>query len=409
MGLLAVDVTSHGVVMSADSQPVEIIGGTNRVLAVDGQQIRRPIVVRVGGGFVGLVGYAGTEQIEGVQTTQWLRRFSAAWPDDDVKTFCDRLAETLTGVWRRDGPESVLEILVTGEVRGDVQFWYVRNSRGLRGADWKHEPPGVEFDSVNDLDDNYVPRDAVLGETKHELLQRVLYSFRQGVLLPAAPVFDGFSSILGAIYAGRVEGIAPLASLDDVGYYARVRMEFLKRLCSAKHGIFDESTAAPVAGEVHVLGVGRDGRVAEYRKLRGQTQLLRGGRAESSVMTPVDEDEIAQRRAEWLAATLFKLGWERGAGATVWARVIEDLLALHKSAREQFRTNTANLEAWERLHSTALVLVVAIDQVLTFENRVRSLTSTRSVVAAVRPGNSCPQSTMSTRRLSSTGAREVGR
>jgi hypothetical protein len=38
------------------------------------------------------------------------------------------------------------------------------------------------------------------------------------------------------------------------------------------------------------------------------------------------------------------------------------------------RYANANREAWERLHSTAIVLVVAIDQVLTFENRVRKLT-----------------------------------
>lgn len=81
VALLVVDVFAHGVVMSAESQPVEILGGENRVLATGARQTRNPIVARVGGGFVGLVGFAGTEQIEGVTTREWLRRFIAERPD----------------------------------------------------------------------------------------------------------------------------------------------------------------------------------------------------------------------------------------------------------------------------------------------------------------------------------------
>lgn len=89
-------------------------------------------------------------------------------------------------------------------------------------------------------------------------------------------------------------------------------------------------------------------------------------------MTPTPEEE--QHAAEHKAAALHNVGWETGAGATIWARAIQDVLALHQSARERFAANTADLEAWERLHSTALMLVVAIDQVLVFERRVRRLT-----------------------------------
>jgi hypothetical protein len=269
VGLLAVDVTAFGVVMSADSQPVEIVGDESRVIAVSGRQRRTPIVVRVGGGFVGLVGYAGTEEIEGAPTTTWLDRFSADRPDADLRTFCDRLAETLSGIWHRDGRNSVLEILVAGEIEGDLQFWFVRNTRVVGDT---------TFNAVNDLDINYIPVHRVPGETKDHVLRRVMFSFRQGVLLPASPVFDAFSRVLGVIYAGNVEGFEPLASLDDLGHYARVRMEFLKRLCSADHGIFKVGTLPPVAGDVHVLGVGRDGRIAEYRKLRQHTRSLRVGR-----------------------------------------------------------------------------------------------------------------------------------
>lgn len=156
MALLAVDVTEHGVVMSADSQLVEILPGDNRVLGSPGARSRNPIVIRTGGGFVGLVGSAGTEQIQNRSTAQWLQRFSGSWPSDDVGAFCDRLAATLTDVWRTDRLRSVLEVLVTGEVAGDVQFWFVRNSQGLRQSDWKHNEPAAAFASENDLDKNYI-------------------------------------------------------------------------------------------------------------------------------------------------------------------------------------------------------------------------------------------------------------
>jgi hypothetical protein len=67
MGLLVVDVTAHGVVMSADSQRVEIREGAFSVDATRGR-VRNPIIVRDGGGFVGLIGFVGTEQVEGIET-----------------------------------------------------------------------------------------------------------------------------------------------------------------------------------------------------------------------------------------------------------------------------------------------------------------------------------------------------
>ncbi len=279
MALLAVDVSAHGVVMSADSQPVEIRGGENRVVATRGRQKRNPIVIRCGGGFVGVVGFVGTEELEGVATREWLQAFSDVRPGDEVQAFCDGLAAALTDVWRRDQRASVLEILVAGEVAGDVQFWYVRNSDGLIDATWKHHPPSEQFASVNDLDTNYVPNHAASGEPKDDLLERMMFSFRQGVLLPAAPVFDAYAQLLDTIYAGNVEGFAPLASLDDVGHYARVRMEFLKRLCTAKYGIHGENVPTPIAGDVHVVGVGRDGAVREYRKNRNQMKTLHASRS----------------------------------------------------------------------------------------------------------------------------------
>jgi hypothetical protein len=153
-----------------------------------------------------------------------------------------------------------------------VQFWYVRNSQGLRDSDWSHNAAAATFSTENDLDTK------IGGESKEDVLNRMTFSFRQGVLVPGAHVFNAFASLLQAMYEGEVPGFAPVASLDDLGQFARVRMEFLKRLCTAKYGIYDPDTPTPIAGEVHVYGVGRDGRVCEYLKHRNQVHILRPGR-----------------------------------------------------------------------------------------------------------------------------------
>jgi hypothetical protein len=99
-------------------------------------------------------------------------------------------------------------------------------------------------------------------------------------------------------------------------------------------------------------------------------------------MVSMDQDEEAQRAAELKASALHRLGWETGAGATVWARSIQDELVRHEKAREDHAANTADLQAWERFHGSALLLVVAVDQVLAFERRVRSLTGDAELAKA---------------------------
>jgi hypothetical protein len=277
VGLLAVDVTAFGVVMSADSQLVEIREGAFNVDTAGGR-VRDPIIVREGGGFIGLVGFVGTERIEGIETRQWLDRFSTTWPDDALKTFCERLAAQLTEVWQRDGLRSILEILVTGEIGGDLHFWYVRNSDGFRPEDGQFAAPADAFAAVDDLA-NYLRRDGSPGESANELLHRITYSFRQGILLPASPVFDGFAQLLQTLWTVHAQGFAPLGSLDDVGHFARMRMEFLKRLCTAKYGIYREGVATPIGGVVHVYGVDIGGRVSEYMKQRDMTKTILDERA----------------------------------------------------------------------------------------------------------------------------------
>jgi hypothetical protein len=96
----------------------------------------------------------------------------------------------------------------------------------------------------------------------------------------------------------------------------------------------------------------------------------------------MDEHERAQKEAEHKAAALHHLGWETGTGAAIWARVVEDELARHQAAREQFGADAATREDWDRLHGSALALVVAIGQVLAFESRVRRLTGDAELAQA---------------------------
>src|SRR5581483_3165563 len=243
MGLLAVDVCTFGAVMSADSQPIEALGGQTRVLAQQGSLTRCPIVIRNEGGFAGFTGYVGMEEIGGSSTRDWLTAFGLRHAGASLADYAAALGRELSAVWKGLGLQSVLEILISGVENGDVRFWYVRNSQGLNDHDWTYKPPKQHFEVLDDLDGRYMRRDLQPGQTKEELLRERTYSFRQGVLLPAAPVFDAFSQVLAMLYRHGVDGFEPVGSLDDLAYFARQRMEFLKRLSSKKHGIYTKSPA----------------------------------------------------------------------------------------------------------------------------------------------------------------------
>jgi hypothetical protein len=75
------------------------------------------------------------------------------------------------------------------------------------------------------------------------------------------------------LYAHGVDGFEPVGALDDLAYFARQRMEFLKRLSSKKHGIYTKSPA-PLGGEVHVLGIDRNGVMKTYPKIRAQAKVI---------------------------------------------------------------------------------------------------------------------------------------
>jgi hypothetical protein len=263
--------------MSADSQPVELLDHETRALPHAGQRTRNPILDRRAGGFTGLTGFVGTETIGDTPTRDWLTTFGTSHADESLSEYARALGDELTQEWRHLALPSILEVLISGVEDGEVRFWFVRNSQDLHDDDWTYKPPRTEFLTVDDLDGNIVPRDLEPGQTKEDLLSTRIYSFRQGALFPAARVFDAFATILSTLYLHPVDGFEPLASLDDLAYFARQRMEFLKRLYSDEHGIYKKSPA-PLGGAVHVFGVTLNGEIWKYPKIRSQARTLHGGR-----------------------------------------------------------------------------------------------------------------------------------
>lgn len=78
-------------------------------------------------------------------------------------------------------------------------------------------------------------------------------------------------------------------------------------------------------------------------------------------------------RESGIAKKLDALSLENGAGATVWKQAVEDALAQHVEARDEI-AQPPNDVAYARYHGIALVIVVAVDQILRFEHRDRQLT-----------------------------------
>ena len=91
--------------------------------------------------------------------------------------------------------------------------------------------------------------------TKPESSAVWIVSYRQS-RLPVSPLQ---ASVLGA---------------ENCRNSFREWLEFLKRLCSSRHGVYAQGVPTPIAGDVHVYGVGPKGRVCQYPKIRQQTQVL---------------------------------------------------------------------------------------------------------------------------------------
>lgn len=98
MRILAVDLTRHGAVMSADSQPVEILGGKNRIDSSAAQWKRNPIVQRAG------------RRIR--RARRELHEEALAWRSasaDDPDPFSAAVVTNFSWHWHRDAPTTAAE------------------------------------------------------------------------------------------------------------------------------------------------------------------------------------------------------------------------------------------------------------------------------------------------------------
>ena len=225
------------------ASPWSFSDGRNRVPHSRTELRHKPIIVRRGGGFTGLIGYVGRTRIEGISTRSWLERFAKLHPNEPLPDFCPTLAEALTRRWQRQRLKSGLWIFVSGIEGREVRFWFITNIKDLDVRTGTYFNLQQTFDAVNDLDVNYIQPQLAPGQTKAQLLETRMYFFRNGVLMPSAFIFDAFGGIMQTIYAQQISGFPPIRSLDDLAFFARQRLAFTMRLYSPKHGIAKASPA----------------------------------------------------------------------------------------------------------------------------------------------------------------------
>jgi hypothetical protein len=263
MGLLTVDVTSGGVVMTSDSQPIRLTEGAVEVLESKGVRRRDPMIQRKGTEFGGLLGFVGTEKIGSRATREVLEKVNGETTDLGVHAFRKELAARLSDLWREHGLESCLWVFVAGSVAGEPHFSYVVN--GTLGAGNKYWDITPAFKEVNDLDETHVL--PLLNEygTKANVLAHRAFAFRNGALEPAFAILNDYTAMMERLYSGGYEGFSPEMSLDDYAALVRVRQEFVKRLFDPSKGVW-RGAAPPIGGEVYARLVDTGGVVSDHPK-----------------------------------------------------------------------------------------------------------------------------------------------
>lgn len=264
MGLLTVDVTALGVVMSSDSQPIEIVSGNIRVLDFGGERRRDKMIERHGGGFDGLIGYVGTEQVGTKTTRAFIDRVSHGAPDLPLAEFAEHLARELSAAWIAHELTTGLWVFLAGAEDGELRFWFAVNCDFTGGL---YTNVRCAFTVVNDLDEHAVPRVMREGgfNSKAEVLANRTLLFRNGALLPAATIFDDFTALIERVYVGGYDGFDRILTLDDYAYLVRMRQEFIKRMFDNSKGIYRNDNP-PIGGVIFVRAVSPDGAVSKYEK-----------------------------------------------------------------------------------------------------------------------------------------------
>lgn len=276
MGLLTLDITALGVVMTADSKAIEIRDGLTHV-GPDAHTVSRdPIAIRRTSDFAGLVGSIGTEGIGRQTTRRFIEDVIASTTEFALPAFCDALANALSDAWVAHGLDSGLWVFVAGTEHAEIRYWHIANcSTGPTGA--YYVDVSDTFRAVNDLDEYAVPVACARHQlnTKQELLTRVTLSFRNGVLEPAARVADQFGHVLNPLLDPRTDGFGPPEDLTDFAAIVQMRQEFIKRLFAPKKGLY-RGAPAPIQGAIVVKSVDITGAIHEHPiKDPGKPSLVR--------------------------------------------------------------------------------------------------------------------------------------
>ena len=249
--------------MGSDSQDLLIYENRNRITTSSGA--KNKLLLTTLDNFKGLIGYVGTENIARSTTRDWLARFNAQNNDLTLPHFCKRLAQELSTAWKKDRRKSGLWVFIAGYEDSEARFWFVNNISDLDRQTGLYRRTHSNFAAVNDLDKNYIKPLLKKGITKDQALKAGPFSFRNGALFPFAPIYDKYNDILHTLFGGNDEGFKRPRTLKDFAFIARQRLEFVKRLYSAKHGIYKREYAA-IGGRIYVYTIDPTGRAAECHK-----------------------------------------------------------------------------------------------------------------------------------------------
>lgn len=253
--------------MTCDSQPVTLFADRFSIPA-SRTNVGTHIVWARFSDFVGLVGYVGTETVNGLPTRQWLKHAIAERSSSPLPDFCRSLAGELTEVWTSYSFDTHLSIFVAGYEHSAPRYWFVSN------GEQPDSPSSViprTFDAVNDLDDRFRRVNALRGESQAELIARTTPSFRRGVLA-AANIFDGYTKLVAKTLAEGHSQFAPIDNLERYAAYTRFRFEFTVRMYEPKKGIAIDNNP-PVAGPIHVFSVDPSGTIREHGKELGKCRI----------------------------------------------------------------------------------------------------------------------------------------
>jgi hypothetical protein len=265
MGLLCLDITPRGIILSSDSQDIQLLNNSFRIINRRHLYKQKIITVNLNN-FHGLLGYVGTEKIGSTETLGWLKTKIAAIGNRNTSlyTFCTSLATSLSDDWNRRICKQGLWLFITGYEGQQERFWYINNIAATDSRTGLYTGIGQDFKAVDDLDGNYIKKYIEHGYTKRHVLNTTLLNFRNGVLIPFIGIYDKFNDMLQDLYKTKDPGFKRPTSLKDFAFIAKQRFEFVKRLYSKKHGIYKNHP--PIGGDIIVYTIDRKHHIYKCNK-----------------------------------------------------------------------------------------------------------------------------------------------